>query len=307
MRNSIERSFGVAAISLTQLRHFIAAAEHSSMTQAGSSLAIAQSAVSTSVANLERSIGTELFFRQRAKGLQLTAAGIEFRSRAQAILDGLDDAVDAISPHRIAGRLQAACFYTIAPFYLPAILDDLHRRHADLVVELRELSAAEVNDALLSRTIEIALTYDLGLGAQIEREVLATVAPYAAVARGHRLAGRSSVTLRELATEPMVLLDVAFSRDYFTGMFDERGLQLQVGHRLQSFEAVRAMVARGHGFTVLNQQPSHDRTYDGGRLVTLPITDKVEGLAVVLASVATPNGLSRRAQAFANSCRELFS
>jgi DNA-binding transcriptional LysR family regulator len=297
----------VTAISLTQLRHFVAAAEHSSMTEAGSSLAIAQSAVSTSVANLERSLGTELFLRQRAKGLQLTAAGIEFRSRAQAILDSVDDAVDAISPHTIAGRLQAACFYTMAPFYLPAILDDLHRRHAELIVELHELSAAEVHEALLNRSVEIALTYDLGLGAQIEREVLATVAPYAAVARGHHLADRSSVTLRELAAEPMVLLDVEFSREYFTGMFSERGLQLRIGHRLQSFEAVRAMVARGHGFTVLNQRPSHDRTYDGGRLVTLPIADKVDGLNVVLASLGSDAGPSRRAQAFADSCRALFS
>jgi DNA-binding transcriptional LysR family regulator len=82
-----------------------------------------------------------------------------------------------------------------------------------------------------------------------------------------------------------------------------RGLAPVVRHRFTSFEAVRAMVARGHGFTLLNQRPVHDLTYDGGRLVVIQLARDAGRLDIVLASTRPASMLSRRAQAFAEQCR----
>ena len=78
-------------VTLTQLRYLVSAATHGTMTAAAAEMHVAQSAVSAAVAELERQVGTQLFIRQRARGLVLTAAGEEFVSEARAVLAHLDE------------------------------------------------------------------------------------------------------------------------------------------------------------------------------------------------------------------------
>jgi len=66
------------------------------------------------------------------------------------------------------------------------------------------------------------------------------------------------------------------------------------------------MVAHGHGFALLNQRPSHDTTYDGGRVVRLELRDPVEPLTVVLAWMRGTR-LTGRAQAFTATCRASYA
>lgn len=290
-------------ISLTQLRYFIASAEYGTMTDAAASLFIAQSAVSTAVTNLEAAIGTTLFTRHRAKGLQLTSAGEEFLSRARRILLEVDDAMTSFSADSLSGPLTAGIFTTIAPFYAPAVLDELDRTHPRLTPRLLELSADGIEEALQTRAAEAALTYDLGLSPAMHRETLRTIDLTVALPPGHPLAVQSHVSLRDLASEPFILLDLPISRDYFLDAFRRHGLEPNIAQGFGSVEAVRSMVARGRGFTLLNQRPRHNLTYDGNRLVTRPLVEKVEGLDIVLASAEPLERLSRRSRAFAAACR----
>ncbi len=79
-----------ADVTLIQLRYFVKAASHLSMTKAAEELRIAQSAVSAAVSQLEHQIGTQLFIRHRARGLVLTAAGEEMLRDTRGLLDHLD-------------------------------------------------------------------------------------------------------------------------------------------------------------------------------------------------------------------------
>ena len=78
------------------------------------------------------------------------------------------------------------------------------------------------------------------------------------------------------------------------------GFRPVVRHRTAGFETVRAMVANGHGWSVLNQRPASNMTYDGAEVVPLEIKDKVQPLEIVLASMRGVR-LTRRAQAFIRS------
>lgn len=294
-------------ITLTQLVYFTRCAELSSMTEAAASLHVAQSAVSTSIGNLEHRLGTDLFIRRRAKGLVLTAAGESFLARTRAILADLDDAMASVDPQHVSGKVRVGVFPTIAPFYLPEISQRLAQASPGIDPDFVELGADEVVPALADHAVEVALTYDFGLGASVHVERLRQMPPYAAVAPDHPLAAHARVSVTELASEPMVLLDLPSSRDYFTGIFTQLGLAPVVRHRFSSFEAVRAMVARGHGFTLLNQRPAHDRTYDGGRLVVIEVAEDIGTLDVVLASAQPLTTLSRRAQAFVAQCRAVVA
>ncbi|MEU5144644.1 MFS transporter [Streptomyces sp. NPDC021139] len=71
---------------LVQLRYFLVAAEHGSMTEASAELHMAQSAVSAAVYNLERDLRVQLFIRRRGRGLTLTPAGERLRQQARELL-----------------------------------------------------------------------------------------------------------------------------------------------------------------------------------------------------------------------------
>lgn len=295
-------------ISLTQLRYFIRVAERESMTRAAEDLYVAQSAVSSAVAHLEKELDVQLFIRRHAKGLILTAAGKELLLRARQTLTALAESLESIAGEAQAfwGPLHVVCFSPIAPFYLPSILAGLKRDHPGLEVHVTEAVAGEVGEYLESGRAEVALTYDLALGDGIDRDVLAEIHPYAALPAAHRLAGEASVKLADLVDEPMILVDLPFSRDYFIGVFTERGLAPNVQYRSSSYETVRAMVAQDHGYSLLHQRPATDSTYAGGRVVAVPLADEVRPLRVVVASLQSMR-MSRRAGAFAERCRAVVA
>jgi len=77
------------AVSLDQLRVFIAAAEEGSFSAAGRKLRRAQSLISQTVANLEGQLNVKLFDRAN-KYPRLTAAGQALLHEAKAVVEGMD-------------------------------------------------------------------------------------------------------------------------------------------------------------------------------------------------------------------------
>jgi len=63
------------------------------------------------------------------------------------------------------------------------------------------------------------------------------------------------------------------------------------------------MVASGHGFTLLNQQPKLAYTYSGGELHRLSIAEATRPLDVVLARLTETTRLTRKAELFAAQAR----
>jgi len=295
-------------VTLTQLRYFVKAATYLSMTKAADELHIAQSAVSAAISQLEQQIGTQLFIRLRARGLALTAAGEDMLRDTRALLAHLDEVIDGASGHvdQVRGTVRLACFVTLTPFVLPRLLSELGARYPDLEVEVIETSADAVPTVLRNGTAELALTYDLALDGGVEVEHLGVAAPYVALAADHRLAGRKNIRLTELADEPMVMLDLPDSREYFEGILAKVGVTPRIRYRSASYETVRGLVARGHGFSILNQIPAHPGTYGGGLVSTVGIRDELPGLPVVLARLQSVRPTAR-ARAVAAATRAVFA
>lgn len=295
-------------VTLTQLHYFIEAANALSMTAAADRLFVAQSAISSAISQLEKQVGAQLFVRQRSKGLALTAAGQQFLGDARALLQTLDEALDTARgiDNQVRGSIRIGCFVTLAPFVLPAIVARLRSAHPHLDIEVDEVDAEGAREALRSGRVELMLGYDFALGNDIRRTVLADVPPHVLLSAAHPRAGERRIALRELSAEPLILLDLPHSRDYFLGILASAGLQPEIRYRTMNYETVRAFVAHGHGFSILNQRPRHDLSYDGERVVALAITDEVPSLPVVLASLASIR-TTARAQAVAEVAEEVVA
>ncbi len=80
---------------LVQLRHFVAVAEHGSLSRAAGALSLTQPGVTKSVRNLERELGVKLFVR-RPRGVELTECGVALLRHAKLVGVQLRDAVAEI-------------------------------------------------------------------------------------------------------------------------------------------------------------------------------------------------------------------
>ena len=110
----------VLAMTLEQLRVFVAVAERQHVTRAARALNLVQSAVSAAVAGLEKRHGIKLFHRV-GRGVELTEAGTCFLVEARAVLARAAAAETVLDEF---GGLQRGSLFvqasqTIASYWLP--------------------------------------------------------------------------------------------------------------------------------------------------------------------------------------------
>ena len=293
----------IEELSLRQLSYFVAAAENGTMTGAAASLHVSQSAVSLGLADLERQLGVQLMLRRRARGLTLTAAGRELIGPARGLLRLAEELRAGAGElgNALTGRLVVGCFQTIGPFVMPALLDSFRAAQPGVQLDFVEGSLVELQAMLLDGECEVALLYDMDLSPSVHRETVYLTTPHVLLAPTHPLAARDKIELAELAEHDMIMLDFPPSVHHFSVMLAAAGVVPRIRHRTVNFEMVRSLVARGHGFSLLIQQPTVEVSYEGRPLVTRPVADDVPPTAVVLAwpSAAPP---TRRARAFADHC-----
>jgi flavin reductase (DIM6/NTAB) family NADH-FMN oxidoreductase RutF/DNA-binding transcriptional LysR family regulator len=204
-----------------------------------------------------------------------------------------------------AGSLSLGCFHTFAPYIVPALVARLSKLHPGIGLNLIEANQAQLVASLRRGEIELALLYDFGLGAELRTEPLADLTPYVLLPEGHPLAAHTTIALEELVTEPLVLLDVDPSRDYFLSLFRDCGLAPLIGYRIHSLEMVRGLVGHGLGYSLLATKPANNMSYDGRALVARPLAGKVATSRLVLATLAA-RPATALTQEFAGHCRAFF-
>src|SRR5258708_5694566 len=146
----------MADFTLVQLRYFVGAAELGGMTAAARELMVAQSAISSAIANLEREVGVQLFLRHHAKGLSLTPAGARFLTEARDFLAHAARLAESAQDlgAALTGDLEVGCFVTLAPFVVPRLLASFAEHHPAVRVVLTEGELPGLHRALLDRRIE---------------------------------------------------------------------------------------------------------------------------------------------------------
>ena len=274
------------AASLKQLRYFVTIAECGKVADASRLLHITQPALSAAVAQLEAVWQTQLFIRHKAKGVTLTASGELLLKHSRQVLqqaDSLDDYARVLN-EVVAGEIRIGCFSTLGPLFIPQLLKRAKEEYPALRVEVVESDLAQLEDNLLNGQLELALSYGLGGNEHIHYDPLANCPPYVLLPESHELAQSESLSLQQLCNEPLVLLDLPHSGDYFLSLFKETGCQPEVAYRSRSFEMIRCAVASGLGFSLLNQRPRTNQAYNGGMIKMIPLKDsKAKSLQIVIA------------------------
>lgn len=275
----------MARFTLKQCAYFLAVAEHGGIAQAARALNISQPAIAQAIDKLEGLTGLRLFDRFHARGVTLTAQGRAFQRPARALLDqaATTEAEAAAIAADLSGLVRVGCFHTIAPFCMAQLVQGYRALYPGVEVRVFERRQDELVTGLRTNALDLAVTYDMALDtSDLEGQVLARLKPVVILSEGHPLAARSSISLKQLAEEPLVLFDGAGSRDYFRSLLAEQGIDPPVAFTSGSMESVRSAVGNGLGFSITVMRPSQGEAYDGSKVVTVQIADDVQALAVML-------------------------
>jgi DNA-binding transcriptional LysR family regulator len=200
MRCGHRPSYGaVVDLDLRLVRYFAAVAEHRHFGRAAAALHVAQPSLSRQIRSLEEQLGVVLFDRT-PRGVDLTEAGAAFLPRARALLQS---AAEAVAQARSAAEPTRITIGYIPGTIVTAAVRELRRRHPSADVRTRYLAWHEPREALLDHRVDAALlrlpAYTDGLSVTaLYDEPRAVVLPST-----HRLAGKDSLTLDDIADEPM--------------------------------------------------------------------------------------------------------
>src|SRR5438105_45419 len=248
----------MVGFTLRQLHYFVATCEAGSIALAAEREYISASAVSAAIAHLEEALGVQLFVRQHAQGVVPTNQGRALLAEARALLRQADD-LERLGTElagELAGRLRVGCLVTLAATVVPRVLRGFADTNPNVAVELVDSGQNGLLEGLRLGRLDIAITYDLELGSDLAFERICDLPPVALLPAGHRLAAAGRVSLRRLAREPLVLLDLPLSREYFLGLFAARGLEPLVGGRSAHLDVVCSLVGNGHGYSLVNVPPA---------------------------------------------------
>jgi DNA-binding transcriptional LysR family regulator len=147
-----------AALTLNQLRTFLAVADSGSVRAAAEELVVTQAAVSASLTALQRSLGVRLI-RPDGRGLRLTSAGEAYAAHVRRVLGLLDEArraaVTAADPER--GELRIAAVTTAAEQIVPGLLGGFRRANPQTGVLLEAGNRDRVRTLLEHHQVDLAL------------------------------------------------------------------------------------------------------------------------------------------------------
>ena len=202
--------------------------------------------------------------------------------------------------------LDIGCFVTLGPFFMPQLIRGFLSGSASTDIRVHEGVQDQLAQGLEQGHFELALLYDVNLSSHFETTLVGEVAPHVLLAEKHPLANHAEFSLHDLAKEPMVLLDIPPSRDYFSSLFGEVSLKPRIQYHSPSFEMVRGMVGNGLGYAILITKPANNMSYDGKALVTRSLKETVTPGRIVMAQLAGKI-LSESASAFKEHSAAFFA
>ncbi|MEU9607715.1 LysR family transcriptional regulator [Streptomyces sp. NPDC048057] len=216
---------------LLQLRYFQTVARYEHISRAAEELRVAQPSLSRTIARLEAEVGTPLFHRE-GRRIRLNQYGAIFLRHVDRALSELADGTRALRDARDTGlgRVAVASETLLTVTHL---LGSFRAAHPRADVRLYQSDVEEMDRQLRSGEVDFCVASQPLPGAQLESIELLREEVLLAVPRGHRLDGRESVTIPEIAHEPFVttrrghwqraLLDRLFASEGLTPLLSCEG------------------------------------------------------------------------------------
>ncbi|NUR88031.1 MAG: LysR family transcriptional regulator [Nonomuraea sp.] len=230
---------------LNSLRQFLVVARLEHLSRAADELRVAQPSLSRTIARLEGELGTPLF--ERAGRLRLNEAGTLFRDHVERALGELDAGRRAVAESAGAGagavRLASETFMTIT-----GVLAQFKRAHPAVEIELHWSAAEDMARRLRAQDVDLCVASQPIPTEGLECVQLFDEPVGVGVPLSHPLAGRTSVTVDELADQPFVTArEGHWLRRLLDRLFAARDLTPKIVCESDEHSAIADLIAAGLG------------------------------------------------------------
>ena len=259
-------------------------ADRGTVAATASALSMTPSAVSQQLKVLAREAGVALL-EPDGRRVRLTDAGQALVLRAEDVLAALDRASSEMELFRGSprGRVRVAFFPSGAALLLPKILAVLDGSGVEIEAGDEDLPSSAVPQLLAD--YDVVLTHrderapsvasDRVSSTVLMREPIDLV-----VAPMHPLAGRTSVTLADLADESWLSVRGGMPvDDVLRSIATVTGVQPRVVQRLNDFRVIESLVASGYGIALMPRY-----AVGNAELVVLPLSGVAAARAYELAT-----------------------
>ncbi len=239
-----------------RLNHVVAAAQQGSFTAAARVVGVTQSAITKSIAELERQLGY-LIFHRTSRGALLTEEGRTFVDRATRLLQ---DAKDLLREHparedAFAGILRVGVCPASLEWQLVEPITTLLARHPNLRFNVSGSSFERMAQQLRNGDVDVAVGFEDAFSERpdFKREPV-TAAPTTLFARkDHPILQHAPLGAAEIARYPFVA--PTDSRPYgarIRNIFESQGVDAQSRiHTVDFFPLVKRIVATSDAISVV--------------------------------------------------------
>ncbi|MQA81552.1 MAG: LysR family transcriptional regulator [Streptosporangiales bacterium] len=272
---------------IEQLRYLVTILERGSFRRASQELHMSQAALSEAIRNLERGLGARLMDRDRS-GVRLTPVGEDVMPHVRAILESeraLRDQVDGYRTLR-RGQVSLGTVNAATNTILPGALSAFNEEYPGIQLRITETGSLDivraVKDAELDLGVVVRLEDEEVKGDELAFEDLLGSHVVLCVQRGHRLLSRESVSIGDVAEEPLILFRSGYlMHDLMSRIFGDRNLNIV--YYTDNTESAKRMIATGVGVTLLPEfSMVSDLLSRSGEIVYCPLVGEYAGIRLSL-------------------------
>lgn len=273
----------VRRLDLITLQLFVAVYEEGTLTRAANREAIAVSAASKRLMELEQVLGVSLFVR-RAKGMDLTAAGETLLHHARQMLFNVEKMGLELGEHShgVRGYVRMLANLSAIIQFLPEDLRDFSQLHPEVKTDLEERPSNGVVQGVLDGVADLGIcssdTDTKGLpGVTYRLDKLVVLMP-----ADHPLATRDSLAFAETLDSDYVGLHAASSINMRThAAAREVGKMLRLRIHVPGFDAMCRMVQANMGIGILPHK-AYELFGRALGLHAVPLTDTWSDRSLIL-------------------------
>jgi DNA-binding transcriptional LysR family regulator len=266
--------FQPKTVNLKPLRAFDAVARMRSFSRAATDLGRSQTTISLQIRALERQIGVRLLERT-TRQVRLTEAGMKLAEAVETGFRSIDGGLLA-ARRQTEGRkdrIVLACVPSLSASRLPAILSEFSTRDLRTRIEIEELNASEIVNALLDGRIDLgigpcanAVPSEVAFVRAVEEPLCAVLGP------GWNLDSRAGFRFELLTEVPLVTLSGSvLLQQALEKVARTRGLRLNSAAEVRHVGTAIEMARAGIGVAVVPRLSLPDTL--SSDLILSPIID----------------------------------
>lgn len=232
---------------------FCRVVEQGSFTRAAEELGYSQSAVSQNVRALEQETGVTLLSR-RKDGVQLTQDGQEFYPYIQSIFQA-EQALERKRQETMGlqnSLIRIGTFTSVSRNLLPPMMKRFKEKYPDVRFVLRQGEYTSIPQWIRQGEIDFGFVNQDAVEG-METRLLYEDHMLAVLPQGHRLEKKSSLTLQDISTEPLILLDEG-EHSVLLDAFHSAGLTPNLAYEVYDDYSILSMVRQGLGISVLYEK-----------------------------------------------------